>query len=671
MTIRELAGRLDRSQRTLRFKIIASIVAVLLAVGGYAATIVAIEADARQDGGSRTETVETDEAAETAGAAPLATDAASVARGAIERTAGQRPLRSLAAIVAAVGLSVVLVAVWLGLALTYVGLLLAGLVVAVPLALFGPTAGIGRLLVGLVPLLFMFLTLLQLARVAMGGSHPVTAVARNVLNEAVRMNISLVFIVVLLLLLAFIPNALTEDQPLRFRVQQWMQYGTGMGYGILALLTVFFASATVSFEQRDRIIWQTMSKPVAPWSYVLGKWLGVMALNVVLLSVISGGVFLFTQYLRFQPANGEVAYQVVNTAGLGLVDTRDNPRLRTEDRRILEDEVLLARSSVTPEPPEINEDAVRNLAERAIAGRAEREPDFVPTAAARQEAFENLLVLVEARTRAIPLGTAAEFTFTGLESARDRGGDLTLRYKINAGSNDPSAIYTLQFFVNGIPWPHDRFGNPDPQEVALKAAQRMSIPVVAELVTANGQRVPQPLVDDDGTLVLTIANLPTNIQEVSIPPDGLELLYPVGGYELNFLRVMTVMWVKLAFLAAVAIAASTFLSFPVACLLALGVLFAAESAGFLGTALQEYGARRPGAGPDPLRVLIQAIASPIAWMFQIYADLKPTEKLVDGRLLSWSSLLGATGVIGAWALAVLAAGVLVFRSRELALYSGK
>ena len=111
------------------------------------------------------------------------------------------------------------------------------------------------------------------------------------------MKISVVFIVILLVLMALIPNSLTEDQPLRFRVQQWLSYGLGFSYAVLALLTLFLSVATVAFEQRDKIIWQTATKPVASWQYVLGKWSGVMVLNLVLLSVSAGGVYIFTEFL--------------------------------------------------------------------------------------------------------------------------------------------------------------------------------------------------------------------------------------------------------------------------------------------------------------------------------------------------------------------------------------
>ncbi|XOV75051.1 MAG: ABC transporter permease [Phycisphaerales bacterium] len=193
------------------------------------------------------------------------------------------------------------------------------------------------------------------------------------------MKISLVFIVILLILLAFIPSVLNEEQPLRYRVQQWMQYGAGFGYMILALMTVFFCAASVAFEQRDKIIWQTATKPVPAWAYIGGKWVGVMILNAILLLVVSGGVFLFTKYLELQPAQGEVAYhRVVDQSVEGgirntsiMEDGRDS---RTLDRRLLEDQVLVARVGREPLLEVIDDERLEQAVERRLAQMKSNDP---------------------------------------------------------------------------------------------------------------------------------------------------------------------------------------------------------------------------------------------------------------------------------------------------------
>ncbi|MEO1130569.1 MAG: hypothetical protein AAFX05_12810, partial [Planctomycetota bacterium] len=568
------------------------------------------------------------------------------------------------------------------------------------------------------------------------GPNPILAVARNVINEAVRMRISIVFIIILLLLLAVIPTVLQEDQPLRYRVQQWLQYGTGFSYGILALLTAFLSVGTVVFEQRDRIIWQTATKPVPAWQYLLGKWVGVMALNFVLLGVTAGGVYIFTEYLRHQPANGEIAYRV-NERGQSTRGPTGAPP--STDRRLLERQVLVARVgtealpgyptdgnieyridaiiSRMDNPEEADRDEIRasiydnwseqldRIVEQRVSEAQELSPDFVDTFQRRTLLRAEALDEYEQQYRSLDRNEQEQFVFdlsrarsvwqgereaimsrvdgeiddlidqgAATEEDRDRlrneiilrlmdSGqlpeipELTLRFQIEAGTNDPSKIYRFYMFINGRPLRGvDEFNRPRPIEVALGAAQTLEFPI--DWIPPNGMTV------------LTVRSDMTNERTATFPPDGLEVLYPIGGYEANFFRVMFVMWVKLGFIAAVGIAVSTFLSFPVACLMVLGILFMAESAGFLWNALEYYSAKDQQGNVNPFAVLVRLVAIPISWTFRTYAELKPTAHLVDGRLLSWSSVTTALAILGAWTIGVLGIGLAIFRRRELAMYSG-
>ena len=69
-------------------------------------------------------------------------------------------------------------------------------------------------------------------------------------------------------------------------------------------------------------------------------------------------------------------------------------------------------------------------------------------------------------------------------------------------------------------------------------------------------------------------------------------------------------------------------------------------------------------------LMIQNIALFVAWVFKNYASLRPTTRLVEGRLVSWSGVAGATLLLGLWTLALYGLAVQTFRKRELAMYSG-
>lgn len=62
---------------------------------------------------------------------------------------------------------------------------------------------------------------------------------------------SLVFIVVMIFDAA-LPLLLNENQPLRYRVQNFLQYGTSGSFMIIAVLVVLFSVMSVSGEQAHR-----------------------------------------------------------------------------------------------------------------------------------------------------------------------------------------------------------------------------------------------------------------------------------------------------------------------------------------------------------------------------------------------------------------------------------
>ncbi|MBL8747116.1 MAG: hypothetical protein JNK58_12275 [Phycisphaerae bacterium] len=698
----ETLARLDRVQRGRRFKIVATALIALLAIGGFAALTVAANAPgAGERIAIRAMERAKDKSARLlvergpAEAIGVVVDSLLIAIRPIEGkpvgggAASESPASSgsgamlVGAVFAGVfaGLSVL---VWLGIGLSSLALFGLTWAVAWPMMLWPPTAGVGRLLMAAAPLALAFATGMSALKVVFSGPWPIAAIARNVLNEAVRMKVSLVFIVLLLLLLSYAPQSLNPDQPLRYRVQSWLQYGSGLSYVVLALLTLFLSVGTVAFEQRDKVIWQTMTKPVPPWQYLLGKWIGVMGLNLVLLGVTASGVYLFTEYLRHQPAQGEMAYHVRDDGAVTL----GRPELMTEDRRLLESQVLVARvgapvsgffstawleravndtlkrqasadesikatdaerSRIRNEILGQRQKRINEEVENRIRDRTSADPTLVVTQSMRESIINEVMTTLETQYRTIPIGSAKVYLFTGLSAARAASAPpkVTLRYRINAGSNDPAQIYRIRMMVNQAVFE---------RQVALGSSQTLLFD--------------KELIPEDGSILLGIENSAENEREISFPPDGLEILYVAGGYEVNFLRVFMVMWIKLGFTAAVAIAAATFLSFPVACLVALTVLLAAESAGFLGESL-EYYYTVSKEGIDPFAMVVRGIAVPISKAFKLYADLKPTAKLVDGRLVGWSSLLGAMAVIGMWTVAVLALGWSIFRQRELATYSGR
>ena len=98
---------------------------------------------------------------------------------------------------------------------------------------------------------------------------------------------------------------------------------------------------------------------------------------------------------------------------------------------------------------------------------------------------------------------------------------------------------------------------------------------------------------------------------------------------------------------------------------------AQHEAGFLTNALEYYDAVNAQEHVIWWKVPVRALGLLITWMFRTYADLRPTTKLVDGRLLAWSTVAWGAAVLGCWSAVLYSIATLIFRRRELATYSGQ
>lgn len=707
MSMREQVSRLDAVQRGLTFKVAASVVILVLAVGAFLAYQIALSRLEAPDLSS----LSGPGPAVAPEAGPAASTAIDSTRAIVEDILAVRRDPTSVGVSIAVVAGLCLAAVWLGLGLTYLALgaaaagawalasltaagkeyaplalgvvalsasfitLMRGarLVVSSPACLYVLLGAKWLLLESLVifkVLRVMFapvgpmelLTLLALAGVGVGaawvywrlltrwgGMDRVGAVAHTVLAEAVRMRVSLLPIVLLIFGMAALPGLMEADQPLRYRVQSFIQYGTGGTFWLIALLVAAFSVATVAFDQRDKTIWQTMTKPVAPWQYVLGKWLGVSVLAGVLLAVSGSGVFLFVDYLRTQPAVGEKAAYVSEQGPI------------SEDRLILETQVLTARDAVRNTPLAYDRAQFeQNLISRvetelqnrrgmgeSVEGEEARKQDLI------RQMKESLEKSVQVFYRTIAPASNQVYTFRGLGEAREQKRPLILRFKVSSGSNAPDALYRITVTVRGS----------EPQVHQVVLGQWQYIRLLPEAVDANGEVAIDVF---NGDIFQRVAN-PENI---TFPPDGLEISYTAGTYRTNFFKVLLVLWVKLAFLAMLGVSLATFLSFPVAMLVSMTTFFAAEGTNFLSKALESFWTTDREGKTLYLNVVIEWVASSIAWTFSTYAELNPTTRLVEGLRLSWTSVAGGTVVLEVWTVVLFIAGTLILRRRELAVYSG-
>lgn len=491
------------------------------------------------------------------------------------------------------------------------------ILISPPLALSGFLSG--ALLFAVV--LILFAAVLWLIRWLFRIEWSPFSVARAVLDEAIRMRTAVVFIGLLLLVLSSLPFLLDAEMPLKYRVQSLLSYGLGATGFLLSLMTVFLACGTLSFEIEDKRIFTVMVKPIDRGAYLLGKWMGIAALNTILLCVAGTAIFGATRFLARQEAH--------DANDLGAV----------------QEEILTARVTARPQPNPPLEQRV----EKRIEALKREDPEQLEEMG-EEEAVKELTKIEARRWRHIPPNGRETYVFHGLNDARGHGEYVQLRYKARPSKIPPSGKLRLAIDVNG-------------HEMVMPAQVRafQILPV------------PTKWIDDEGRLALTVTNVdptrPDRAAKTSVSflgEDELEVLYQVDSFGMNIVRGMMVLWLKLCFLAVLGLFAGSFLSFPVASLAALVIFITASASGYLLESLQTYSEHDADKQLGWATAVMRWLAMGMARLLGQYSHFSVNEKLTDGRLVPWSMVLSCLGWIGAvWCGVTGLLAWRIFQAREL------
>ena len=114
-----------------------------------------------------------------------------------------------------------------------------------------------------------------------------------------------------------------------------------------------------------------------------------------------------------------------------------------------------------------------------------------------------------------------------------------------------------------------------------------------------------------------------------------------------------------------------------ACLFSFTIFIAASLGPFLAFSLEEY---YPTADRSNLGLVIlwlfqsavRFLAQEMVFALGAFGEHRPTQRLIEGRLIEWMSVLGGFVRLGViWSGLALGLGYAVIRNRQLAIYSGQ
>jgi hypothetical protein len=465
-----------------------------------------------------------------------------------------------------------------------------------------------------------------LARLLLG--QRITAVMGLTWKAAFRFRLFIVIAVLLLGAVVALPILIKDDGTAQGFTQILITYTLTAIAALLGLSTLWLACGTLARDIEECQLQVVAVKPIARWQIWLGKWLGIMSLNAALLALAGGSVY-------------------------GLLLWRAN-RLPADQQEVLRNEVLVARGSV--KPPDQNKE-IDDETDKMLKERLAKNP---VTSADLKEVRKQIREQVKAEFEVVPPGYMHLWQ-VDLGAAKNylRDKPLQFRIKFNSADRSPSGTFT------GI-W---RVGMPQKTELYQSDAQSLAPDTFHEL------KVPANLFDENG--VLTVQFLNVNNTALLFPVDeGFEVLYPQGTFGPNFIRALGILFCWMGLLAALGLAAASFLSFPVAAFFALGLLAVSFASGTLTNAVSEgtiggYNAEKGIHGNTPVDFVVIPAFRALLTVINLAKDFSPIDALSTGRSITWSQLgLAFAQIILLLGGIIALSGMTILTRRELATAQG-
>lgn len=451
-------------------------------------------------------------------------------------------------------------------------------------------------------------------------------VARHTISESIRNKVAISFILLMGVLLIGLPFASKGDNTVSGAVQAFLSYSVTAVGALLSFLSIFLAKS-ISDDLSGKQILTLMTKPIARWKYVVGRWFGIVCINTVLLSIAGLMIYGFTMYLASKPAQDEI------------------------DAERLKKQILCARHASNYEIPSFAAEAEAKYQENVELGKYSGLANHDET----QEKKE-LQAQLRERWRVIWPRESRIFNFEDVRCDRSADSMIHLRYVHQVSNYPPDEIVKYTW----------KFGSPE-KGTKLYAAPRRDY--IDRIHTVS---IPADCVAPDNTLQVIFENLNpyTKYGEKQFDytvifqkDDAVQVYFQVGTFGGNLIRTLSLVLCKLAFLAAIGVAFSTVFSFPVACLGAFSVLLLATTREFLLDSISWI----PGEGSlGIIQFLLANIVRGLYFVVPNFDRFNALDLLVDGRnvTLMWVLLtIGSLVLIKTTIL--LLAGCLMFMRREV------
>lgn len=348
--------------------------------------------------------------------------------------------------------------------------------------------------------------------------NEINAIARKLLQEAMRLKTPLLSITTVIALLIYFPFSLRGDGTALGQSKLILLYSTMLLFALLSIQTVYLGILSFTQEIKHKQFFLIDAKPIARWKFFAGKLWGLAILNFTLL-IILGTIIYISIYL------------------FGYMKT--NP----DQQKKFNNHFFTASNYVTPYfPQDAFEKDVENRFQRMIA------ENNIQEGLSQQQMRQQLHQRLRLSLQHVHPGQGKIFIFTDFPSwLRKSQQEIRIRYKIYS----PNAMYGFRIKTNWIIGSYTKYS----------LSTEVKVGEFAEI------SAPADAIDPDGNLQVSYVNNHQEAGSVFFPiEDGIEALYPQSTFIVNYAKFLLLMFFVLKFLATLSLFFATFLSFPVATL---------------------------------------------------------------------------------------------------------
>ena len=450
----------------------------------------------------------------------------------------------------------------------------------------------------------------------------VWAVARNSFVSAMRMKMAIVFMLLLVVLLPVMCITSTGDGTTKGRAQSFVSYGLGLTSFLLSILTIIASCYSLSSDIKHKQIYTVITKPIRRFELILGKVLGVIVLNLMLLFVFSSIIYTLTiQIPRLSKVQGEELVRLNN-------------------------EFFTARTALKPDLDEL---VIENRANESYK-ELERSGQLSESRS-KQEIIKELTNSIKYSMYSAEPGGMILWEFQNIKPL-DANESIFIRFKANASRTPPDEnIYGVWYVgdYRQIKYGQEKAKTPIyavPRKDVVKAVHEFEIPANA--------------IAEDGYLAVVFYNEPENNTTIIFSEeDGFSVLYKAGSFGVNFIRAILIIFARLVFLAVLGVSLSTWLGFPVAVLCCITVFFTGAINGFIVGSFATMG--------QNVSLFYKFTIEPLIWLLPKFDQGHNIgEYIIDARLIRTGFLIMSVAALAVKSAVLLLAGFIIFARREIA-----